>query len=35
MLEEEESKFIGQGAYGCVYKKNLTCDNNKTNKIEL
>lgn len=38
MLEEDQSKFIGQGAYGCVYKKNLTCDNNKsakTNKINI
>ena len=29
MLKEEESNFIGQGAYGCVYKQNLTCANDK------
>ncbi len=32
MLKEEESNLIGQGAYGCVYKKNLTCSNNHPKK---
>lgn len=29
MLEEEPTNFIGQGAYGCVYKQNLDCSNDK------
>lgn len=34
MLEEEPTNFIGQGAYGCVYKENLTCSNDKNAKEE-
>lgn len=29
MKDNNKSNFIGQGAYGCVYKQNLTCANDK------